>query len=427
MTMRQVRKIAPAWKRLVFLVGVAVIAGVSAATWWPGTDEARPLDDPPIGLAQSGADATFVGTSRCAECHAEKASDYKTTGHSRTFQVMEDSPIPSRLDGQRYVDPIRKTELEYKKEGAGLAVRIPAALGDDPFPLQYVFGSGQHAFTFLTLIPGPGGEAVGVEHRVSLFSATAPDRTIIPGGTLGLTPGQKDYRINEEVDHFGHIVSGDTLKNCIRCHTTTGEISGGEVINLMPNVGCESCHGPGSKHVEGMVRERSGSSAALPGIARKSDQAFTANWSAFDEIRMCGQCHRMPEDVPSDRISPYHPSTIRFQPIGLLKSRCYLESDDHLSCSACHNPHVHSSNQSYSVYENKCVSCHSVSNQKRGTSCPVSSQKNCIDCHMPAIEIHPGVFFHDHWIRIRDDRAGEDGRVEVTPQTNNTGDARLEN
>tara|TARA_R110002072_G_scaffold303140_1_gene495629 strand:+ start:130540 stop:131796 length:1257 start_codon:yes stop_codon:yes gene_type:complete len=411
-TKRQSRKIARVWQRFGFLFGVVVIAGVSVATWWSARDETMRPDDPPVGLTQSGADVNFVGTARCAECHPDRASDYRTTGHSRTFQVMEDSPIPSRLDGKRYVDPIRKTELEYRKEGAGLAVRIPEVLGDDPFPLQYVFGSGQHAFTFLTLIPGPGGEAIGLEHRVSLFSATASDRTVIPGGALGLTPGQKNYRINEEVDHFGHIVSGGTLRNCIRCHTTTGEIRGGEVINLMPNVGCESCHGPGSRHAEGMSRKHSSAPAALPRSVRKPGQMFTAKWSALDEIRMCGECHRMPEDISSDRISPYHPSTIRFQPIGLLKSRCYLESDKNLSCSGCHNPHLHSSSQSRSDYESKCISCHSAIGQKKGTSCPVSSQKNCIECHMSAVEIHPGVFFHDHWIRVRDGQTGVVGRVE---------------
>jgi len=426
-TLRQSGKFTAATRWSLLLVGLAVAAGVSLTVWRPDPYETLSLDEPPVETASRGGDATFVGTTRCAECHADKAADYETTGHSRTFHVMEDSPIPSQLDGQSYVDPIRETTLRYEKEGKGLAVRIPEVFGDEPFPLQYALGSGQHAFTFLTLIPGPGGDAVGIEHRVSLFSATASDRTVVPGGTLGLTPGQKDYPINEEVDHFGHIVSRDALEKCIRCHTTTGEISGGEVINLLPNVGCENCHGPGSRHVEGMIRERSGSSAALPRNVRHLGQMFTKQWSALDEIRLCGQCHRMPEDVSSDRISPYHPSTIRFQPIGLLKSRCYLESDKILSCSVCHDPHLHSSNQNITEHENKCLSCHSLTTQKDGTSCPVSPQKNCIECHMPAVEIHPGVYFHDHWIRIRGDQPGKLDQDEIDAESSSVGPCNPEN
>ena len=29
---------------------------------------------------------------------------------------------------------------------------------------------------------------------------------------------------------------------------------------------------------------------------------------------------------------------------------------------------------------------------------------DCIGCHMPAVEFVPGISFHDHWIRLRQDR-----------------------
>jgi hypothetical protein len=351
----------------------------------------------------STSQASFVGTARCAECHADKAADHATSGHSSTFHMVEDLSIPTQLDGQSYVDPIRHTTLEYQKEGDGLSVRIPEVFGKDLFPLQYALGSGQHAFTFLTLVPGPGGDAVGIEHRISLFSDSGTDRTDIPGGALGLTPGQNKNPINEEVDNFGHIVSGQALTDCVRCHTTTADIRGGEVLNLIPHVGCESCHGPGSEHARLMADEDSSIRTMESPTARHLGKMFSKQWSPMDEIRLCGQCHRMPDDVSNDRISPYHPSTIRFQPVGLLQSRCFLESEKGLSCSVCHDPHLHSSATKQSTYEDRCLSCHSIDYSRQGTNCPISPQKNCIGCHMPAIEIHPGVFFHDHWIRIRDE------------------------
>ena len=404
---------APTWALL--LTGFAAVVGVSLAVWLPDPDEAMPRNETPVETASFGNTATFVGTTRCAECHSDKALAHTTSGHSKTFHKVEDLPIPTQLDGQSYVDPVRETTLKYEKEGDGLSVRIPEIFGDDPFPLQYALGSGQHAFTFLTLVPGPGGDAVGIEHRVSLFSEAGADRTDVPGGALGLTPGQHTNSINEDVDNFGRIVSGKALTDCVRCHTTTAEIRGGEVANLIPSVGCESCHGPGSEHARVMTATPSKSSSAQPRHIRQPGQMFATEWSAIDEIRLCGQCHRMPEDVRSDRVTPYHPSTIRFQPIGLLKSRCFLESDRSLSCSGCHDPHSHASLTTQSDYVQTCLKCHSSTGKGDATDCPVSPRNNCIECHMPPVQIHPGVYFHDHWIRVRDKQTGTSDKVKTTP------------
>lgn len=406
MTPPRSRKLFKHLTRLVFAIGAVAAAGLWFANLPQDAHDAEPADQ----TADEGEigtpviQASFVGTARCAECHADKAADHATSGHSRTFHEVKDLPVPTQLHGQSYVDPIRRTTLEYQKDSAGLSVSIPEIFGEDQFPLQYALGSGQHAFTFLTLIPGPGGDPVGIEHRISLFSDSGIDRTDVPGGSLGLTPGQNKNSINEEVDHFGHIVSGKALTDCVRCHTTTAEIRGGEVLNLMPNVGCESCHGPGSDHARLMAGEGSISRTTKSQNVRRLGEMFAEQWSAMDEIKLCGQCHRLPEDVPADRISPYALGTIRFQPIGLLKSRCFLESENTLSCSVCHDPHLHSSATKPSNYEDQCLSCHSEAPNRQGTNCPVSPRKNCIECHMPAIEIHPGIFFHDHWIRIREEQ-----------------------
>jgi hypothetical protein len=399
------RKFSQPLTRLVFAVGAVAVAGLWFAILLRDSQDAETVDQAAGEgeIRESTIQASFVGTARCAECHADKASDHATSGHSRTFHKVKDLSIPTQLHGQNYVDPIRHTTLEYQKDGAGLSVRIPEVFGKDLFPLQYALGSGQHAFTFLTLVPGPGGDAVGIEHRISLFSDAGADRTKVPGGALGLTPGQNTKSINEEVDHFGHIVSGKALMDCVRCHTTTAEIRGGEVLNLIPNVGCESCHGPGSEHVRTMTGEGPILRTMKSQNVRRLGKMFSEQWSAMDEIRLCGTCHRMPDDVPNDRISPYHASTVRFQPVGLLQSRCFLESEKGMSCSVCHDPHLPSSATKQSAYEDRCLSCHSVDQNRQGTNCPVSPTKNCIGCHMPAIEIHPGVLFHDHWIRIRDE------------------------
>jgi hypothetical protein len=176
---------------------------------------------------------------------------------------------------------------------------------------------------------------------------------------------------------------GDTLHLCIGCHTTTAEIQRDQLVDLRPNVGCQRCHGPGREHVLAM---QTGS----------HERSISVTRSAAEEIALCGQCHRLPSSDPDPRPSPDILQNIRFQPASLMQSKCFQQSED-LKCSTCHNPHQHASDN-LEHYVQRCMSCHTGSQKK---SCPVSPRADCIRCHMPAIDIHRGIKFHDHWIRVR--------------------------
>jgi hypothetical protein len=125
------RKLSQPLTRLLFAVGAVAIAGLWVAILLGDFRDAAPVDQTAGEgeLRASTIQASFVGTARCAECHADKASDHATSGHSKTFHTVEDLSIPTQLHGQSYVDPIRSTTLEYQKEGDGLSVRIPEVSG----------------------------------------------------------------------------------------------------------------------------------------------------------------------------------------------------------------------------------------------------------------------------------------------------------
>ena len=65
----------------------------------------------------------------------------------------------------------------------------------------------------------------------------------------------KTYKATRHAKNF-EVLQGDERSNpdCLRCHTTGYGRPGGFVSEdttpKLTNVGCESCHGPGSAHIE---------------------------------------------------------------------------------------------------------------------------------------------------------------------------------
>ena len=334
----------------------------------------------------------FAGSQSCAECHQDKWNDYLTSGHSQTFYKAGEGPFAKEFARRTFQDTERNSTIHYQLEQGRLTASIPESFGSDAFPLEYQLGSGQHAVTLMTLIPGGNGEnTVGVEHRASLFTAQHG---------LALTPGQSGKAVTQDVEAFGRIVRGDDLQRCFNCHTTTCEIRDQKLLNLRGNVGCENCHGAGSAHIA---------------VARSLNQFPDADLrltmpDAEAEIQLCGTCHRSLDGGNTKVVAREDWTLVRFQPVGLTQSRCYLESQSTLTCSTCHDPHQHASRRSHSEYEAICLSCHLTSPQRSADpevttliTCPVSPAGDCIGCHMPLVEVHQGVAFHDHWIRVRGD------------------------
>ena len=118
---------------------------------------------------------------------------------------------------------------------------------------------------------------------------------------------------------------------------------------MIPNVSCERCHGPGRAHVAAARRDAPEAELVLP---------FGPNrWTADSLMAMCGSCHRHPSDAGSFVIRPEELHLVRFQPVGIMHSKCYLESGGTFSCVTCHEPHSRASADRAS-YDLICISCH---------------------------------------------------------------------
>ncbi len=347
-----------------------------------GRLDAQPASSPPVSLKPAAAKgATYVGRQQCAECHLENFEQHAMHGHASTFAEVIDTGLPAIFDGQTFDAGKDYGIYEYSKDDQGnLTASLPGVNQPPSFPIEYVLGSGHNAQTFLTLNRPPVGITEGIEHRVSCY----------PNARIGLTVGHGEKSPSRELEKFGDITQGEITQRCVYCHTTTGTINEGRIDNLVANVNCEKCHGPGSEHVR-LAR-------SSPKPPRYSVGADT--WDVESEIQLCGDCHRLPRSITKQELRDYPDTITRFQPIGMLRSKCYLESSRQMTCSTCHNPHRSVHDVSKKEHEQNCINCHDETDAAH-TLCPVSPKSNCIECHMPLVAQEQGIKFHDHWIRVR--------------------------
>ena len=333
----------------------------------------------------------LVGREVCRECHQENFQLHAAHGHAHTFHVLDESPeIVAKFAGKTFNAGKEFGTYEYQAkantsdsttEVKQLTATLPAIFGDSPFPLQYALGSGHNAYTLLTLITEENGDTAALEHRASWY--TKENR-------LDITPGHADQHPADGLELFGVISHGESMEKCIDCHTTSAAIVGEQIKDLIPSVNCEKCHGAGSEH----VRLARTNKVPPPYSVGKND------WDTESEIQLCGDCHRLPKNISDKELREYPDLLARFQPVGLLRSRCYLESEGKMRCTTCHGPHEALHEVPKSRHIENCINCHKTPEH---TLCPISPKEDCIRCHMPAMRQEQGLTFHDHWIRVRED------------------------
>ncbi len=381
---------SPVTARFLFFAVVTLVIGTLAVSMFDDHDRSDLHRDRASQSAErvtaAAVEPTFVGKAVCGECHQDNFQLHQNSGHAQTFHAANQDNIVQHFAGKTADAGTPHGFYTYLSGPDGLQVfrrrTADASDGDvDDETFQYALGSGQNAITLINLDSKTDGDPVLLEHRVSWFRSH---------GGFGLTPGHLHHVPEEKRELFGELFEGRPLQQCVWCHTTSGEVIGDEVKDLIANVNCEKCHGPGSEH----VRQARQSDTPPPYSVGKAD------WDFESELQLCGNCHRLPRHVDPKDIRDYIPMMLRFQPIGLVRSACYLESEGQMMCSTCHDPHAHFTSKTQQQYIDDCVGCHQPDNDHH-TVCSVSTSEGCIDCHMPAMKVEQGMVFHDHWIRVR--------------------------
>lgn len=325
--------------------------------------------------------ATYVGDSACMRCHGTIAAAYARTWKAHSLlPVTPHLPRIEDFTQPAVYDPHSRFYYRAQWEGDSLYLYEYRVQGRDTGYLRrervdFVVGSGHQTRSYLMWRNG--------------FLYEAPLTWYVRPKKWDLSPGYAEGRNSR--------FSREIQPACLACHAS-GWVAVPWTYNRYVQVGgplgCESCHGPGSAHVQ--------------------DPADTAyywsRWPPQRQMDVCSRCHLEGLAVekrsgwrPGDTLAAYwaiflpeRPELGRFGIAShaerLLRSGCYQKGG--LTCTSCHHPHP---TQAQPSYEQRCLSCHTS-----GCKNPEHPSTGCVSCHMPKGETSdiPHTSFTDHFIRV---------------------------
>ena len=340
--------------------------------WWPRRK--------PANLKE------FAGNAACAKCHSRITASQEATPMAHTLMPAADAEV---LHGRTDL-AFRNGKYLYQIKAKDAATQLIVTDGERTIAadLVWAFGTGKLGQSYLFLQDGAYRES-----RVTYFSSLR---------NLHFTPTRALLSPRDLAEATSRPVDNSELLRCFSCHSLGANV-GGQLDTSKATMGvtCETCHGPGLKHVQAME-----ASQLQQGIGDEEGRQLIFNpgsLSPGDSVDFCGSCHGTWWDVKLTHMVGI--ANVRAQAYRLLSSRCWGNGDARLTCIACHNPHEPLSKEA-SSYDSKCLACHVASptakpdNDHPGAGCPVAT-KDCITCHMPKIEI-PDMHtaFADHLIRV---------------------------
>ncbi|MFG0335248.1 MAG: multiheme c-type cytochrome, partial [Maioricimonas sp. JB049] len=339
-----------------FPAGNLVLAAVCVAGFltWRHENPAAPVAADRVLQRRGLADE-----SRCVECHVE-AESFGETGHART---LSRASSPASLDLLRQFAASSQAAAEnLTLETYAGGVRVVGKTGGvrRELDLDWCFGSGHHARTWVGLLKDSWGSTDQVEFRWSWYDA-------IDG--FALTPGHPTDADGGYFATLGLLFDHPKTRRCFACHATSMSLHEGRLDTeaILPGVTCQRCHGPRADHVasEGEVR-----STPLSSLDQQ------------ESVDRCAQCHRRADELETERIVPDNPELARFQPVGLTQSRCFTQSE--MTCVTCHDPHLPLEAQdSLGIWQ--CIQCHDSAVADH-TTCAAGQTTGCIRCHMPKVQ-----------------------------------------
>ena len=419
-------------KSLILLLAILVLLLAVAAWWAQHTEVQKPSVHPAIidiqPAGQSALVAEFVGMETCVGCHAEQAERFTNSHHDLAMQKSTDTSVLG--DFNDAVFEFGGITTRFSRRGAEFVINTANEQGEyQDYLARYTFGIYPLQQYLLEL---PGG-------RYQAFSVAWDARLKEQGG-------QRWFQLNPEFngddsDKAFHWTGRNFNWNltCAECHSTNLQRNYDPVRNAYKtswsdiDVACESCHGPGSLHLQWAAapQQLSAQQVSQKGLTLKFDERHNAIWqhnpesgrperslvkTTETEIQVCAACHSrraqlFDDNTPAQQLVEsfllanldeglYHADGQIQDEVfvhgSFVQSKMY---DAGVTCSDCHDPH---SLELRAPGNGVCLQCHlsdEYQTPKHHFHQDVAGSQ-CVDCHMPATTYMGVDPRRDHSLRI---------------------------
>ncbi|TWU29371.1 Tetratricopeptide repeat protein [Bythopirellula polymerisocia] len=363
----------------------------------------------------------YVGQASCIRCHQDQQRSWQGSDHDRAMEVASEESVLGDFNDSEFTRHGITTRF-FRRDGKYM-VNTEGHDGEmHDFEIKYTFGVSPLQ-QYMVEFPDGRLQVLTISwdtRKNEWFMVTPPDvphERILPGDPLHWT---------------GMAQNWNTM--CAECHSTNLEKKFDLATNTYHttytdiDVGCETCHGPGSMHVE-MAEGHSLFWDRHHGYGLEDLKGATAS----AQVETCAPCHsrRSPLHVNlhdgETFLDHYDPSLIEpglYYPDGQILDEVYvygsfLQSKMYskgVRCTDCHNPHTLKLK-----YEGNrlCAQCHQpgkydTPNHHHHTD---TAATQCVTCHMPTNTYMVVDDRHDHSLRIpRPDLSDELGTPNACTQ-----------
>ena len=381
------------------------------------------------GPAPAGAVAAYVGAAACAECHVAETQAWRGSHHDLAMQEATPDAVLGDFSGATFAH--RGVTSTFSQSGEQFFVRTEGpdgALTD--YEVIYTFG-----VTPLQqyLISFPGG-------RLQVLGIAWDSRPTAEGG-------QRWFHLYPDADtgpesalHWTRPAQNwNTV--CAECHSTNLQKGyDAETLTFTTtwsevDVSCESCHGPGSIHVDvaGSVGALAASRPAPEpesgwGFSRSMAQparawspaagAATASLTTTEPstlVEDCARCHARRATISdasgASLHDTYRVSLLRedlYYPDGQIREEVYVYGSfvqskmyaAGVTCADCHEPHSLGLRATGNTLCGQCHSAATFDTSAHHFHEEGSTGAQCVECHMPETTYMVVDPRRDHGIRV---------------------------
>ncbi|MBI1284985.1 MAG: tetratricopeptide repeat protein [Thiobacillus sp.] len=381
-----------------------------------------------LASAQADDSAQYVGVAACQSCHTAETAEWRQSQHQAAMaEASEQSVLGDFNDATFTYAGITST---FSRRDGKFFVRTDGPDGKlADYQIKYTFG----VYPLQQyLIEFPDG-------RLQALSIAWDTHAREVGGQRWFHLYPKEQITHDDELHWTRAAQNWNFV-CADCHSTELKKNYDAAANRFQtswaeiNVGCEACHGPGSRHLAWAAAMQAGKSATddgSKGLSVRLDERRGVTWApnaagnsvrsqprtAEREIEVCAQCHSRRGQIaegyeagkpfldyyrPVLLTSPlYHPDGQQRDEVfiwgSFQQSRMFAKG---VTCSDCHNPH---SGKLRAEGNAVCATCHQpvkYDTTQHHHHTPGSAGAACAACHMPTTTYMVVDPRHDHSLRV---------------------------